>query len=150
MDGRSTLVIDTVGQKGGGQVKKFLKIVGLGLILWSLGMVWPFVNIVLTPRVTDALVVGLVVALSAYFLGQHFTQPFTERQKSDEADLAPVSQLTRPAVPVVYPFKRTSRPTRPIPELVGPNFHSRTTRPVPVIQGRMHHSRITRPMPMAR
>jgi len=131
-------------------VKKFLKIVGLGLILWSFSMVWPFVNIVLTPRVTDAIVVGLVVALSAYFLGQHFTQPFTERQKSDEADLAPVPQLIRPSAPVIYPFKRTPRPTRPIPELVRPGFHSRTTQSGAVIQGRMHHSRITRPMSMAR
>jgi len=129
---------------------RFLKIVGLGLIIWSFSLVWPLVNVVLTPRMTDAIVVGLVVALSAYFLGQHFTQPFTAREKSDEADLAPVSQPTRPSVPVIYPFKRTSRPTRPIPGLVGPNFHSRTTRPVPVTQGRMHHSRITRPMPMAR
>ena len=131
-------------------MKRFLKIVGLGLIIWSFGLVWPLVNVVLTPRVIDAIVVGLVVALSAYFLGQHFTQPLTAHQKSDEADLAPVSQPTRPAVPVIYPFNRTSRPTRPIPKLVRPDFHSRTTQPVPVIQGRMHHSRITRPMSMAR
>ena len=113
-------------------------------------MVWPLVNVVLTPRVTDAIVVGLVVALSAYFLGQHFTQPLTEHQESDEADLVPDSQPTRPSVPVIYPFNRTSRPTRPIAELVGPKFHSRTTQPVRVIQRRMHHSRITRPMSMAR
>jgi hypothetical protein len=131
-------------------MKRFLIIVGLGLIIWSFSLVWPLVNVVLTPRVTDAIVVGLVVALSAYFLGQHFTQPLIEHRKSNEANLTPNSQPARPAVPVIYPFNRTSRPTRPIPELVGPNFHSRTTRPVPVIQGRMHHSRITRPMSMAR
>lgn len=131
-------------------MKRFLKIVGLGLIIWSFSLVWPLVNVVLTPRVADAIVVGLVVAGSAYFLGQHFTQPLTKHQESDKADLAPDSRSTRPSMPVIYPFKRTSRPTRPIPELVRPDFHSRTTQPVPVIHGRMHHSRITRPMSMAR
>jgi len=130
-------------------MKRFLKIAGLGLIIWIFSLVWPLVNVVLTPRVTDAIVVGLVVAVSAYLLGQHFTQPLTKHE-SNEADLVRDSQPIRSSVPVIYPFNRTSRPTRPIPELVGPGFHSRTTQSVTVIQGRMHHSRITRPMSMAR
>ena len=131
-------------------MKRFLKIVGLGLIIWSFSLVWPLVNVVLTPRVTDAIVVGLVVAVSAYLLGQHFTQPLTKHQESSEADPARDSQPIRPSVPVIYPFKRTSRPTRPIPELLGPAFHSRRTHPMPVVTARNSASRPTNPMPMAR
>jgi hypothetical protein len=126
-------------------MKRFWQIISLGLLIWGLSLVWPMVNAVFTPRVADAIVVGLVVAFSAYFLGRHFTPPFNERLEGDEVmDSAPVSRpLTRPSASIVFPFSRTPRSTRPI---VTPDLHSRATLPLPVVgrQGRPAH--ITKPM----
>ncbi len=135
---------------GDHEMKRLLQIVGLGVIIWGVGLVWPLVNAVLTSRVADAIVVGLVVAVSAYFLGRSFTQPFSKRQEDNEADQTSKAQPTRPSAPIIYPFRRTPRATRPIPKLVAPDFHARVTRPVPMIVGRAHHSRITEPVPIVR
>lgn len=130
-------------------MKRFLWIVTWGLAIWGLSLIWPYVNTALTPAVADALIVGLVVATAAYLLGRQFTGG---EAVAEGVNRAPQPQEpTRPSVPVVYPFSRTRRPTRPIPELAGPGFHSRVTQPVPVTQSRMmHHSRITRPMVFGR
>lgn len=129
-------------------MKRFLLIITWGLAIWSLSLVWPYMNTVLTPEVADAILVGLVVATVAYVLGRQFT--------GDEAAEAvePVvktQEPTRPSVPIINPFNRTPRPVRPIiPQLNRPGFHSRATQPVPVLQRRADHSRITRPMPVGR
>lgn len=129
-------------------MKRFWQIISLGLLIWGLSLVWPMVNAAFTPRVADAIVVGLVVALSAYFLGRHFTPPFSKRLEGDEVmDYAPLSRPpTRPSASIVFPFSRTPRSTRPIPNLVTPDLHSRATLPLPVVgrQGRSAH--ITKPM----
>jgi hypothetical protein len=128
-------------------MKQFLLILTWGLVIWGLSLVWPYVNTALTPQVADAIIVGLVVGIAAYALGRQFT-------RSEAAEtVEPVAETrgpTRPFVPIVYPFGRTRRSTRPIPELTGRAFHSRATQPVLAIQGRVHHSRITRPMPIGR
>jgi hypothetical protein len=54
---------------------KGLKLVGLGVAIWGLGLLWPEVNRVLTPSVMIRSVLGLgVVALVAYVLDQHLDQ----------------------------------------------------------------------------
>jgi hypothetical protein len=131
-------------------MKRLLQVVGLGVIIWGVSLVWPLVNLVLTSRVADAIVVGLVVAVSAYFLGRSFTQPSTKREEGSGAGQTPEARPTRPSAPIIYPFRRTPRSTRPIPQLVAPDFHARVTRPVSAIVGRAHHSRITEPVPIVR
>lgn len=130
-------------------MKRFLLIVTWGLAIWGLSLIWPYVNTALTPQVADAVIVGLVVATVAYALGRQFTG---NEAASEVVSPAPKPKAsTWPVVPVIYPFSRTRRPTRPIPELAGRGFHSRATQPVPVTQSRMvHHSRITRPMALGR
>jgi hypothetical protein len=61
---------------------KGLKIVGLGVAIWGLSLLWPEVNLVLTPPVMIGVVLGLgVVALLAYILDQRLDQ----RHDRDEA-----------------------------------------------------------------
>lgn len=116
------------------------------MAIWGLTLIWPLLNTILTPRAAEALLVGLVVAVSAYFLGRSFTYPPTELQAEIEPDRPAKAQPTRPSLRM----RRTPRPTRPIPELLGREFHSRATQPIPVVSGPGQHSRITRPMPIAR
>lgn len=129
-------------------MKRFLLIITWGLAIWGLSLVWPYVNTALTSEGADAVIVGLVVAISAYVLGQQFVG----NEAGEEVHpLAKTQEPTQLSVPVIYPFSRTPRPTRPIPELIRPGFHSRVTQPVPLPQRRVvHHSRITRPMPVGR
>lgn len=54
---------------------KGLKIVGLGVVIWGLSLLWPEVNLVLTPPVMIGAVLGLGgAALLARVLVQHFDQ----------------------------------------------------------------------------
>lgn len=54
---------------------KGLKIVGLGVTIWGLSLLWPEVNLVLTPPVMIGVVLGLgVAALLAYVLDQRLGQ----------------------------------------------------------------------------
>jgi hypothetical protein len=114
--------------------------------MWGLSLVWPVANAALTPRVADAIVVGLVVAVSAYFLGR---QPFTEnRQTGEKVHSTPADRNpTRPSAPIIFPFSRTPRSTRPIPNLVAPNLHARATQPIPVVVRQERAARITKPIP---
>ena len=126
-------------------MKRFLLIITGGLAIWGLSLVWPYVNTVLTPEAADAVIVGLVVATAAYLLGRQVTGNDTTEAV---APIAKTHESTRPSVPIINPFGRTSHPT--IPQQARPGFHSRATQPVPALQGRVHHSRITRPMPVGR
>ena len=128
-------------------MKKLLKVVGWGLVIWGLSLAWPSFA-TLTPRVADALAVGMVVALSAYFLGNQFTKLQTEHQEGKAA----TGQFVEPRYPTRPSTRasRASRVTRPIPQLAQPGSLWRATRPVWVTPGRIHNSRITRPIPEAR
>jgi hypothetical protein len=55
---------------------KGLKVIGLGVVIWGLGLLWPDeVNQVLAPLVMIRLVLGLGVIVSvAYVFGQHLDQ----------------------------------------------------------------------------
>jgi hypothetical protein len=52
-------------------LKELLKIIGLGMAIWALSLVWPEINGVLTPRVTLGLMAGLGAAGLAHILSQH-------------------------------------------------------------------------------
>jgi hypothetical protein len=47
-----------------------LKLVGLGIALWGLSLLWPEVNWALTPPVMMGLVLGLGAAALAYVVSQ--------------------------------------------------------------------------------
>jgi hypothetical protein len=54
---------------------KGLKLVGLGVAIWGLSLLWPGVNLVLTPPVMIGVVLGLgVVVLVACVFDQHAGQ----------------------------------------------------------------------------
>ncbi|GIK41333.1 MAG: hypothetical protein BroJett011_51660 [Chloroflexota bacterium] len=127
-------------------MKRFLLIITGGLAIWGLSLVWPYVNTVLTPEAADAIIVGMVVATAAYLLGRQFTG---NDMTGAVEPVANTRESTRPSVPIINPFGRTSQATI-IPRQSRPGFHSRVTQPVPAFEGRVHHSRITRPMPVGR
>ena len=54
---------------------KGLKLIGLGVVIWGLSLLWPEVNLVLTPPVIIGLALGLgAAALLAYVLDQRLGQ----------------------------------------------------------------------------
>lgn len=130
--------------------QKVLRLAVLGMLVWGISLIWPEINELLTPKVADALIVGLMVAIGAYALGQQFrTQPQREAEGKDQSTSPVQPDSTRPSIPVIYPFTRSPRPTVPIPALVTPDLHTRLTRPMPIVAPHAQNSRITRPMPIA-
>jgi len=57
-------------------IRKGLKLIGLGIVIWGLGLLWPDeVNQVLTPLVMIRLILGLgVTVLVVYVFDQHLGQ----------------------------------------------------------------------------
>ncbi|HRV90626.1 MAG TPA: hypothetical protein P5526_00520 [Anaerolineae bacterium] len=103
---------------------KWLKIVGLGIALWGLGLVWLEFKFVLLSPVVLGMVAIVAIALPAYRLGQAVGQYYSMA-----------------SVKVVHPVK----PTSPI---FVRHHHSRPTHPMSVIQPQNSHSNPTRPMPV--
>jgi hypothetical protein len=63
---------------------KGLKIVGLGVVIWGLSLLWPDVNLVLTPLAMIGIVLGLGVAtLLARVLVQHLDQSHDDEAGQD-------------------------------------------------------------------
>lgn len=129
---------------------KVLRLTALGMVIWAISLLWPKISEILAPKVADAVVIGLVVAVAAYMLGQQFrTQPRPAARGKEELSSSGYSYSTRPVIPVIYPFSRSPRPTQPIPALITSDLHTRLTRPMPVVAPHTHHARITRPMTIA-
>jgi hypothetical protein len=56
-------------------IMKGLKLVGMSVVIWGLSLLWPDVNLVLTPPVMIGVVLGLgATALLAYILVQRLDQ----------------------------------------------------------------------------
>jgi len=56
-------------------IMKGLKLVGMGVVIWGLSLLWPEVNLALTPPIMIGMVLGLgVAALLARVLVQHLDQ----------------------------------------------------------------------------
>jgi len=59
---------------------KWLKLVGLGMTIWSLSLVWPDINLGFTPTVMIASGSGLAAAALVYRLGRHLNQRRRHKQ----------------------------------------------------------------------
>lgn len=104
---------------------KWLKIVGLGIALWGLGLVWLEFKFVLLSPVVLGIVAIVAIALPAYRFGQAVGQHY-----SLAAVTAP--QPVQPSAPI-YARHHHSRPTHPMAVIQSQNLHSNPTRPMPVI-----------------
>lgn len=78
-----------------------LKWIGLGVVIWSLSLVRPEVNFILTPPVIAGLVMALAAVILAYVLGYYHSQ--IDRTQMDRC-----SENKQ---------KHSSRPSRPVPPL---------------------------------
>jgi hypothetical protein len=61
-------------------IMKELKLAGLGVAIWGLGLLWPEVNLVLAPPA----MIGVVVVLVAYALDQHLDQRHDQEHKAGQ------------------------------------------------------------------
>lgn len=78
-----------------------LKWLGLGVVIWSMTLVWPEINLALTLPVIMGLIVALTAIILAYVLGYYHSQ---------------VDQSKTPCRDEGKP-KHSSRPSRPVPPL---------------------------------
>jgi hypothetical protein len=107
---------------------KWLKIVGLSAVIWGSSLIWLQLNEWLTSPAALGLMIGLLIMLPAYLLGQHIGR----RYHNPEPALTSQPDRTRPAL--VFARKHHSLPTRPMSVVQNP--HSRPTRPMPMTLGR--------------
>jgi hypothetical protein len=102
---------------------KSLKFLSVGIVFWGMTLLWPEVNLLLTPPVMIALVIGLSAISFAYFLGLRFGQPDGNGNSGQN--------LYAPAVqPATKGQHSHSRPTLPLRATRRQNLHSRPTRPI--------------------
>jgi hypothetical protein len=78
-----------------------LKWIGLGVVIWSLSLAWPEINLILTPPVLAGLVLALGAVILAYILGYYHRQ-------IDQGQTEPGNESKQ---------KHSSRPSRPVPPL---------------------------------
>ena len=102
---------------------KSLKILSVGLAMWGIMMLWPEVNLLLTPPAMIVLAIGLSAISFAYILGLCFGQPAENSDKSQNV-YAPAVQ------PATSERRSHSRPTLPLRATEGKRLHSRPTRPI--------------------
>jgi len=50
---------------------KGLKVISLGIVIWSLGLFWPEINLLLSPRMMTGLGLGLGIAMLIWELTHH-------------------------------------------------------------------------------
>ena len=102
---------------------KSLKILSVGLTMWGIILLWPEVNLLLTPPVMIVLAIGLSAVSFAYFLGLRFGQP------DENSDMG--QNVYAPAVQPATSGRRShSRPTLPLRATERQKLHSRPTRPI--------------------
>jgi hypothetical protein len=102
---------------------KSLKILSVGLAIWGIILLWPEVNLLLTPPVMIVLAIGLSAISFAYFLGLRFGQP--------DGNGARGQNFYAPSVqPVTSGRHSHSRPTLPLRATERQKLHSRPTRPI--------------------
>jgi hypothetical protein len=78
-----------------------LKWIGLGVIIWSLSLLWPEVNLVLSLPLLAGLVLALTAIILAYVLGYYHSQIDQRHRHSPDNNKQ----------------KHSSRPSRPVPPL---------------------------------
>lgn len=114
---------------------KELKVVLLGIAIWSLSLLWPEVNRHLSPLATAILMVvigatGLGVIALIYVLEQKSDR--TQDSLYRETDYDFHSRVTRPLAVLISGNDPASEPTRPLVVIRGQNHASRPTRPMAV------------------
>jgi hypothetical protein len=119
---------------------KLFKWIYLAVIVWGLSLVWPEVNLIISPALTIGLLVGLTMIGLAHLLDQHLNQ-MDEKPGYQIGDTLhcqitqPLprprhAQPTQPMATVSYSL--SSNPTRPIRVGLSQNPSSRPTCPVAV------------------
>lgn len=103
---------------------KYVKMTTAGLVLWSLTLVWPDINLVLLP--TAGLTWALMGLIGLYLL-------LVRRSITPRSLAATYAHSTGPSA-----HSRSAR---------SDSLHHRPTRPYPVRPARNRDSRPTRPMP---
>ncbi len=83
------------------RILKVLNWVGLGVVIWSLSLLWPEINFILTPPVMVGLALILGALILAYILGYYHSQ-------IDQSQLRRGDENRQ---------KHSSRPSRPVPPL---------------------------------
>ena len=106
-------------------MKRFLKIISLGLVIWSVSLLWPAINLVLSSWMVLMLMAGLSAITLAYFLGLYFGRNYGDHPTSSISHSGP----TRPTILTRGHF---SRQTNPMPVMASRNPASRPTRPMPI------------------
>lgn len=124
-------------------MSKVWRIVILGLVIWSLALLWPELNRLLTPMAMIGLIGSIsVIGTMAILLAWMVERALRQRQLSRELSQQRRFIHARPTQPVLSTASLHAEPTRPMPRLT-PSPASAPTRPVPV-----HNpsSRPTRPV----
>jgi len=70
---------------------KILRIVGLGVVIWGLSLLWPEVNHVLRPPLLIGLALSLAAGLLAYVLSQHLRHHRSHHSNSQDHPSRPIS-----------------------------------------------------------
>lgn len=104
---------------------RLLKIAGLGIIIWSLSLIWLEVNQLILSLEFLVLMVAMVILFPISFLRKYFDS--YHRSPSTEPMIS--TGKISPAV-LVYARNHHSLPTRPMP--VAQTLHSQPTRPTPI------------------
>jgi hypothetical protein len=77
-----------------------LKWIGLGIVIWSLNLVWPEINLILTPPGVIGLILGFAAIILAYTLGYYHSRIDHNLRRYNKPKQ-----------------KHSSRPSRPVPPL---------------------------------
>ena len=123
------------GDSTKGNDMKELKVVLLGIAIWSLSLLWPEVNRLLSPLATAVLMViitatALGVITLIYVLEQELGQEQSYQYEETGYDFH--SRVTRPMSVLISGNDPASEPTRPLVVIRGQDHASRPTRPVAV------------------
>lgn len=69
---------------------RVLRLVGLGIVIWSLSLLWPQVNQLLTSSVVIGLVFGLGAVTLAYVLVRRFNHDYQDNGTGQDHSTHPV------------------------------------------------------------
>ena len=103
---------------------KWLKIVGLGITIWFLTLIWFELNELLTSPLMFGLIIGLAVILPVYLFGKWLGQQYHSGENIR------INYPTRSDRAVVFARHHHSLPTRPMPAIQ--QLHSQPTRPMSI------------------
>jgi hypothetical protein len=79
---------------------KTLKLIGLGIGIWSLSLVWPMLNDYLTPAITTATIIGLGTIYMIYSTLTQYQSPDDQPNQPTVRSSRPIDSITRPTKPI--------------------------------------------------